>query len=314
MPRLDKAKLAPNGLNVRIQRLRIADEYLRVWRMAVEDAETVNRHTFVLIHGLGVSSYYFEPLAARLARNGVVYLLDLPGFDGVPHAGEPLGISGFARVVTQWIEAEGLKDPVLVGHSMGAQVVVEALAATPDLASRAVLIGPPVNASERSPWRQVVRLAQSSVHESFGTRRAALAGYVRCGPQWLLRVLPELLAYRIEERVAAVKARTLVVRGSYDGVAPPAWTHQLAEALSRGSHAEIEGASHAVVYEHFAETAALVLAHADGEALDGAHLEAEVPKAEPDGLAVGTEEEAAQSEQALAEELSAHTPDQPATA
>lgn len=307
MPRLDKAKLAPNGLNVRIQRLRVADEYLRVWRMAVEDADP--RHTFVLIHGLGVSSYYFEPLAARLARNGVVYLLDLPGFDGVPHAGEPLGIGGFARVVTQWIDAEGLKDPVLVGHSMGAQVVVEALATTPELASRAVLIGPPVNASERSPWRQVVRLAQSSVHESFGTRRAALAGYVRCGPQWLLRVLPELLRYRIEERVAAVTARTLVVRGSYDGVAPAAWTHELAEALPDGSHAEIEGASHAVVYEHFAETSALVLAHADGEALDGAHLDAEEPSAEPHGLAVGTEEEAAASEQALEEELASSVGD-----
>lgn len=316
MPRLDKAKLAPNGLNVRIQRLQVAGERLRVWRMSVDlpeapapgEAPAHPPHTFVLVHGLGVSSYYFEPLAARLARTGVVYLLDLPGFDGVPHAGQPLGIGGFADVVAAWIEQEGLTDPVLVGHSMGAQVVVEALVRNPEMSSRAVIIGPPVNASERSPWRQVIRLAQSSVHESFGTRRAALAGYLRCGPHWLLRVLPELLEYKIEERITQVRARTLVLRGTYDGVAPEAWTHELAQACPDGSHAEIEGASHAVVYEHFAETAALVLAHADGEAeLDGAHLDGSEPAAAPDGLAVGTEEEAQAVDAELAHEVEAAT-------
>ena len=143
MPRLDKAKLAPNGLNVRIQRLQVAGERLRVWRMSVDLPQEPNDtgasqhppHTFVLVHGLGVSSYYFEPLAARLARTGVVYLLDLPGFDGVPHAGQPLGIGGFADVVAAWVKQEGLTDPVMVRHSMGAQVVVEALARNPEMSS-----------------------------------------------------------------------------------------------------------------------------------------------------------------------------------
>ncbi|MBN8882934.1 MAG: alpha/beta fold hydrolase, partial [Salana multivorans] len=148
MPRLDKMKLAPNGLTVRLQRLLVDDEYLRVWRLTTDDAPA-DRH-YVLVHGLGVSSEYFEPIAARLARTGTVHLLDLPGFDGVPHHGRRLGIGGYADVVAAWVRREGLADPVLVGHSMGAQVVVEVLARYPDLATRAVLVGPPVNASERS--------------------------------------------------------------------------------------------------------------------------------------------------------------------
>ncbi|PWD52004.1 alpha/beta hydrolase [Serinibacter arcticus] len=315
MPRLDKAKLAPNGLNVRIQRMRVAGEYLRVWRMSVDDVEPDAvrpgpRHTFVLVHGLGVSSYYFEPLAARLARAGVVYLLDLPGFDGVPHAGQALGIGGFADVVAAWCEREGVQDPVLVGHSMGAQVVVETLARHPELATRSVLIGPPVNASERSPGWQVLRLAQSSLHESFGTRQQAIAGYLRCGPHWMMRVLPALLDYRIEDRIAAVRARLLVLRGSWDGIAPQGWIEELTAAAARASHAEIEGASHAVVYEHFAETAALVLAHADGDELDGTHLDGHHPAASPDGLAVGTEEEAAAVDAEVDAEIAAQLGDQ----
>lgn len=316
MPRLDKAKLAPNGLSVRIQRRRVAGVFLRVWRMTVDEGPdpvaepTQQHHTFVLIHGLGVSSYYFEPLAARLARSGTVYLLDLPGFDGVPHTGQALGIGGFADVVAAWCALEGVTDPVLVGHSMGAQVVVETLARNPDLSSRAVLIGPPVNASERSPWWQVLRLAQSSMHESFGTRRAAITGYLRCGPHWMLRVLPALLEYRIEDRIRGVRARTLILRGSWDMVAPQPWIRDLTASAPRAAHAEIEGASHAVVYDHYAETAALVLAHADGEQLDGTQLDGRVPAAHPDGLNVGTQDEAEDVEEELEEEIQSQLADQ----
>ncbi|GMA30528.1 alpha/beta fold hydrolase [Litorihabitans aurantiacus] len=320
MPRLDRAKLAPNGLDIRIQRRRVRGEFLRVWRMRVDDADqrppsggAVPRPTFVLLHGLGVSSSYFEPLAAALAREGTVHLLDLPGFDGVPHGGHPLGIDGFAEVVAAWVRSEGLTDPVLVGHSMGAQVVVETLVRHPDLATRAVLIGPPVNASERSPMRQVLRLAQSSLHESFGTRRAAIAGYLRCGPHWVLRVLPALLNYPIEEKVRSLRARTLVLRGTWDHVAPQDWTTSLAAACPRGAHAVIEGASHAVVYEHFAEVGVLVLAHARGDAVDGARLDGRGPAAEPDGLAVGTVEDARQVAQEVADEVDDAAADAPAS-
>lgn len=301
VPRLDRIKLAPNGLTVNIRRLNIDGELLRVWRVTTDDAPT-DRH-YVLVHGLGVSSQYFEPIAARLARTGAVYLLDLPGFDGVPHQGRRLGIGGYAGVVAGWIEQEGLADPVLIGHSMGAQVVVETLARTPELASRAVLVGPPVNASERSPTRQALRLAQSSLHESFGTRRTAAAGYLRCGPHWILSVLPCLLEYAIEERVAQVSARTLVVRGTWDRVSPHGWTTTLADALPRGSHAEIEGASHAVVYEHFVELAELVITHAKGTDLDGALVDGRASRASPDGVAVGTEADADDDAERVAEEL-----------
>lgn len=261
MPRLDKAKLAPNGLSIRITRSRAAGQYVRAWRVSLDGVTP--RHTFVLVHGLGVSSYYFEPLAARLARSGVVHMLDLPGFDGVPHPGRPLTIGDFADVVAGWAEQEGLTAPVLVGHSMGGQVVVEAMVRYPDLAGGGVVIGPPVNASERSVGYQIMRLAQSSLYETQPTRRAAMAGYLRSGPRWVMRVLPQLLRYPIEERIAEVAVPVLVLRGSRDSVAPGSWTATLAAACRRGTEAEIEGASHAVVYEHYRETAAQVVAHAE---------------------------------------------------
>lgn len=265
MPRrLENAKLAPDGMSIQIRRFRLGGLALRVWRISLDDApgvEDADRRDFVLVHGIGVSSVYFEPLAARLAHSGNVYLLDLPGFDGVPRPEEPLTIGGFADLVTQWVAHLGLRNPVLVGHSMGAQVVAEMLARTPDISEHAVLVGPPVNAAERSPLTQSLRLVQSSWHESSKTRQVALRGYLNCGPQWFLQVLPELLRYQIEDRLPLARAKVLIIRGTHDVVAPRNWIADLAGLCQLGRCADLDGAAHAVIYEHSAETAELVLGH-----------------------------------------------------
>jgi pimeloyl-ACP methyl ester carboxylesterase len=78
---------------------------------------------------MGVSATYFERLVAALSRYGPVHSLDLPDFGGVPHPQTSRTIAQYADLVEQSITVLGLTDPVLVGHSMGAQVV-------PDLAAR----------------------------------------------------------------------------------------------------------------------------------------------------------------------------------
>ena len=58
------------------------------WRSTYARVSTVGRtgeRTFVLVPGIGVSSNYFERLAAQLNEYGPVHALDLPGFGGVPH-------------------------------------------------------------------------------------------------------------------------------------------------------------------------------------------------------------------------------------
>lgn len=264
MPYRMQASTAPNDVTTRLRRVRFGDLAMRVWQVAIQrqDLDPADRHDFVLIHGIGVSSRYFEPLAARLAEVGTVHLLDLPGFASVPRPGHPVEIAEFAWVVGRWIRSEKLVAPVILGHSMGAQVVAELLASEPDVASRAVLIGPPVNATERSFPAQAVRLVQSSVHESSRTRRAAMSGYARCGPRWFFETLPRMMRYRIEDRLPLVQADTLLVRGQHDTVAPRGWIEHLAALPATASWVEIPGASHAVIYEHSTRVAELTLAHA----------------------------------------------------
>ena len=137
---------------------------------------------------------------------------------------------------------------------MGAQVVTELCARAPNFASRVVLIGPPVNAVERTLAWQAARFAQSSLHETRGLRLIAIRAYLQCGLAWFLDVLPAMMRYPIEERIREVSAPLLLVRGEYDYVSPDDWLVQLG---ADNPHV-ISDAAHSVIYAHDDEVFALV--------------------------------------------------------
>ncbi|MBO3095906.1 alpha/beta fold hydrolase [Cellulomonas dongxiuzhuiae] len=216
----------------------------------------------VLVHGLGSSSATFAPLARHLMRAGTVHLLDLPGFARLPRPRHRLEVEELASVVVGWIERAGLERPVLVGHSMGAQVVTEMAAAAPESASGVVLLGPTTDLEGRSAARQMLRLARSTAHESNAARAVLMRAYAECGPRWYLSELRAMLGHRVEERVGDVRAPVLVVRGDHDRVAPARWTALLADTAPHGRAATVPGAGHAVMYDRAREVADLVLEHA----------------------------------------------------
>jgi len=222
---------------------------------------------FVLVHGIGVSSRYFVPLAEELSRTGDVYLIDLPGFARLPRPRRPLAIPGFAAVVDTIIGELSLDRPVFVGHSMGAQVVTELLAGGANAArvadeAGAVLIGPPVNYRERRLVPLVMRFLQSSWHEPATIRRIAISAYFATGLQWFFSVLPHMMNYPIEERIALVPCPVTILRGEYDAVAPEPWIDHLARSAGADvtaaraggcTHVTVRGAAHSVIYDHDAD-------------------------------------------------------------
>ncbi|MBD3689307.1 alpha/beta fold hydrolase [Nanchangia anserum] len=205
----------------------------------------------VLVHGIGVSARYFIPLANALADFADVLMLDLPGFSTLPVPKKALGIDGFADVLAAVIEAEGVRDPVILGHSMGAQVVIAALARHHDLAGRILLLGPPVNSAERSLVRVGARFIQSSLLEPLRVGLVAIPAYLMCGPHWFAEVLPAMLGFPVEDVIARTSCLVVLVRGEHDYVAPRDWLASLAEAA--GGAAEIhtvDHAAHSVMYRH----------------------------------------------------------------
>ncbi|SFK30318.1 alpha/beta fold hydrolase [Cellulomonas sp. KH9] len=255
---------APTATTSRVDRVRIDGLPLRTRTLRdamVDELPERERLDVVLVHGLGASSATLHPLARRLALAGTVHLLDLPGFGRVPRPRTDVGVADLARLVTRWAGRTGIEGATWVGHSMGAQVVVEAVATTPAVASHAVLVGPTVDDDARTAAQQLVRLAAGAVFEPVRAQALLARTYAECGPRWYLAVLRHMLEHPVAERVRQVDAPVLVVRGEHDRVAPPGWAARLASAARRGTHVTVPGASHAAMYARPDEVADLVLEH-----------------------------------------------------
>lgn len=240
--RLERRTLRVGGVRTRVH-------VLTAVGAEVDDAAP----SFVLLHGLGLSSRYFVALAESLARHGPVVIFDLPGAGGLPKPRRALTIAEFARVVVAVLAELGVARPVLIGHSMGTQIAVEALAANPGLSRAAVLVGPVVNAEERRFGRVALRFAQSSVFERPGHAAQSVRDYLVSGLTWPNLLLPTLLDYPMEERIASVTADLCLMAGEHDATAPRAWLQRLAAAATRAASTEIvvvDGAAHQVVVGH----------------------------------------------------------------
>ncbi|MDQ1082849.1 MULTISPECIES: alpha/beta fold hydrolase [Microbacterium] len=220
--------------------------------------------SFVLVAGIGVASTYFEFLAPLLAEEGDVYALDLPGFGGVPASGEHPTPRFFADQVEGVIDHYGLADPVLIGHSMGTQVVTEVLARRHDL-SHAVLVSPVVDETEANALLQAVRFAQSTVRESVHIALLAVSAYLLCGFLYFFETLPHMLRYRISDRIGAGRATVLLIRGEFDRPSPRRLHSRLVARAASGRRWEIEGAAHCVVNSHAVGVARLTMSHVRDE-------------------------------------------------
>ena len=252
----DAARASDVDTRVTVRRVERGDLYVRVNTIG----ETGER-PFVLVPGIGVSSDYFERLAPNLNEFGPVHALDLPGFAGVPHPGHALTIREYADLVGTAVDELGLDDPVVVGHSMGTQIVVDLASRRPDLTT-VVLIGPVVDPAHRNVLSQGVRFARAAWHEPGRVKFLALSAYVLCGVRWFSRILPKMMTYPIEQHLPAITADTLVIRGEHDAVAPREWVRRVGELLPSSRLWEMPGAAHSVMHAHAEEVAKLCVEHA----------------------------------------------------
>ncbi|MDT0165816.1 alpha/beta hydrolase [Actinotalea sp. AC32] len=202
----------------------------------------------VLVHGIGVSSRYFAPLERDLSRDTTVLAPDLPGFGRSPLRGDPPTIAGHAAVVAALVEQTGLEQPVLVGHSMGAQVATELAADRPDLVGGLVLLGPVTDPRASSAVRQAARLAADVLREPPACAALQVREYARTGLAWYLRTVPHMVDHPLPERLAQVRVPVAVVRGVRDPIAPSRFVRELAAVAVDARVVEVPRAAHVVMW------------------------------------------------------------------
>ncbi|WP_166982806.1 alpha/beta hydrolase [Paramicrobacterium fandaimingii] len=232
---------------------------------------------YVLVHGIGMGHRYWSDFAEALGRTGRVFALDLPGFGDAPEPEEPLDMAASGDLIAEIVESEGLRKPVLVGHSMGTEIVVEAAARHPESAYRVVLIAPTVNPRERTAAKQAVRMLQDVSMSKPKVMVLGIMYYVKAGPRWYIKKLGTMLEHHVEDSLPKVTAPVLVLRGRTDTIVPEYWAREVTGLVPDGRYIELDGHGHEAMITGGLRVAKLVAEHAGAELPDDDKIAAAPP-------------------------------------
>ena len=212
----------------------------------------------MLLHGLGVSSRYFVPLARILADRHRVVAVDLPGWDGSDRPDAVLDIPGLAGELAAWLDTEGLERPRIVANSLGCQVTVELAAREPERFERIVLIGPTVDPRYRTAIHHAPRFFVDAMREPPTLLPIIVRDYLRFGLRRFVATAGAALRDRPEDKLPRITAPTLVIKGERDAFVSTDWAEEIVELLPRGELAVVPRAPHATHYAAPRSVAALV--------------------------------------------------------
>ena len=217
------------------------------WHARVEAGwQTDAAEPVVLVHGLGVSGRYMVPLLEQLAGEFAVVAPDLPGFGQSSDPPTRVGLAEMADALAGWMRAIGLRPAVMVGNSLGCQVIAHLAARHPEQLARAVLVSPTMDPSAPSAGGQALRLLRDLPRERWPLQLIASRDYVEAGVSRGWRTLRAALRDPVAETYGQIAVPALVVRGGRDPIVSAPWAEELARLLPRGRLVTLPDAPHAV--------------------------------------------------------------------
>lgn len=223
----------------------------------------------VHIHGFAISGAYLMPTARLLADRWVNVVPDLPGYGRSESRDHVLDVPALAGALLALLDALDIDRAVLVGNSMGCPIGLEVAHEAPERVHRLVLVSPAGGIQNRPLSRAVGQLALDVIRESPRMAPIALPDYLRFGPINGLRLFHELTLYPSLERLLHTPVPTLAVLGGRDPLMPPpSRVHDVGRLASQHlSVVLVEGAAHAVNFNHPEELAEVIRAWLDGALL-----------------------------------------------
>lgn len=222
---------------------------LAIHAIASSDPMPAHAPTVVLVHGLALSHRYMMPLARELAARGYrVYVPDLPGFGDSGHPAGVLDVPGLAGALANWMTAADVPRAHLVGNSFGCQIIAELAVRWPMRVESAVLQGPTTPPGERNVLRQFIRWRQNGRFNPPELDPLSSDDYRRAGYSRAWRTFRLSLRDHIEDKMPAIRAPVLFVRGQRDPIAPTEWILTMVAQLTDGRLVEIPEVAHTLCY------------------------------------------------------------------
>jgi pimeloyl-ACP methyl ester carboxylesterase len=225
----------------------------------------------VLLHGAGGSSDDWPPELRSLPGRRVL-AVDLPGH-GAALGPAPRSIGSLAAAVEALLDASGVAQAAVAGHSMGGAVALSLALSRPERVAALVLVAtgarlrvaPELLAAAASPDGLAVAAGRLA-DRSFGPAASAEARDARARAMAALPAgvlhgdLAACDAFDVMDRLVELGVPTVVVCGTEDRLTPPRYASFLAERIAGARLVLVPGAGHLVMLEEPRAVAAAIAA------------------------------------------------------
>ena len=242
----------------------------------------------ILNDGIGCDGFAWKYLQPHLAAHHQVvhWHYRAHGRSGLPTDPARIDLTAHARDLLAVLDANGLEDAVLVGHSMGTQVALETYRLAPERVRALVLlcgsygkVTATFHGSDmlkqvlptvldvverrkgiaralwgRIPSRLAFKIAKLSKEvDALAIREEDFRPYLEhvssMEPQIFLSMLRHAGEHTAEDLLERITAPTLVVAAERDNFTPPVLARHMAETIPDAELFELRGASHAAPIE-----------------------------------------------------------------
>ena len=221
----------------------------------------------VFLHGAGGVTAE-DPFLNALAEKHHVYAPLIPGYGDSEECAEIRDMLDFTLHTADVVAALGLRDPILVGHSMGGMIAAEMAALAPNDVSRLGLICPAGMWDDEHPIADMFSLMPYEMpaylfHDAEAGAAILTAGRNVTDPGFLQtylvnnarqlgmagRLLFPIPERGLSQRMYRIKAKTVVVWGDSDRLIPPFYAHGFKKGIADAELVSIPEAGHMVTVE-----------------------------------------------------------------
>ena len=233
--------------------------------LAVTEYPAPGRPPLLLLHGIGSRSVSWWPVVDGLAAHLHLYALDLRGHGASTKPASGYRLADYAADLGAALDALGLAQPRVLGHSLGALVVLAWAIDNPERAAAIVLEDPPLRAGSETleafdGWMALAAMPVAQVAAYYRSehpdwteqdcrRRAESITMTAPAVFAELRAETEVMLEAADDRVAAlaaIRSPTLLVHGDREAGSrlAPEDLARLAAILPNARFARVPGAGH----------------------------------------------------------------------
>lgn len=242
----------------------------------------------VLLNGGMMTTFHWEPVAAKLRGKHRVILLDFRGqlqSPITPESPAPADLAGHARDVVAVLDKLGIEKAHLAGTSFGSLVALVMAAEHPDRVSSVVALNSTASLSAENVegTKLLRRLAQEAVAGGDGGKVLDTIVPTTYSPEWIaankealpLRrqqvaalpkgwfagvdaILGALETMNLAPSLAKIRAPVTIIAGEKDVTFPVTSSQELQKSIPGSQLVVVPGASHGYVLEHPDDAAARI--------------------------------------------------------